>query len=87
MVEEMDALYSNGTWELVVLSPGKSPVGFCWVYTVKVGPNGKIDRLKASLVAKGYTRTIMILFLQWLRLSLFACFFLWLLCAHGPFFN
>ena len=85
MVEEMDALYSNGTWELVVLLLGKSPVGLRWVYTVKVGPNGKIDRLKANLVAKRYTRTIMILFLQWLRLSLFACFFLWLLYIMAPF--
>ena len=32
-------------------------------------------------------RTIMTLFLQWPRLPLFACFFLWLLCAHGPFFS
>ena len=28
VAEEMDALYSNGTWELVVLPPGKSPVGY-----------------------------------------------------------
>ena len=27
MTEEMDALYSNGTWELVALLPSKSPVG------------------------------------------------------------
>ena len=56
MVEEMDALYSNDTWELVALPPGKSPVGCHWVYTVKVGPIGQIDRLKARLVAKGYTQ-------------------------------
>ena len=56
MVEEMDALYSNGTWELVVLPLGKSRVGFRWVYIVNVGPNGKIDRLKTRLVAKGYTQ-------------------------------
>ena len=56
MAEEMNALYSNGTWELVALPPGKSPVGCRWVYTVNVRPNGKIDRLKARLVAKGYTR-------------------------------
>ena len=31
-------------------------VGFRWVYTVKVGPDGEIDRLKACLVAKGYTQ-------------------------------
>ena len=56
MAKEMDALYSNDTWELVALPPGNSPVGCHWVYTVKVGPDGKIDRLKARLVAKGYTQ-------------------------------
>ena len=40
MVEEIDALSSNGTWELVTLPSGKSPVGCHWVYTVKVGPDG-----------------------------------------------
>ena len=52
----MDALYSNDTWELVALPPGKSPIGCRWVYIVKVGLDGKIDRLKARLVAKGYTQ-------------------------------
>ena len=52
----MDALYSNGTWELVVLPLGKSPVGCRWVYTVKVGLDGQVDRLKARLVTKGYTQ-------------------------------
>ena len=32
-------------------------------------------------------RTIMILFLRWPRLPLFACFFYGLLCAHDPFFS
>ena len=41
--KEMDALYSNGTWELVTLPLGKSPVGCLWVYTVKVGPDGQVD--------------------------------------------
>ena len=56
IAKEMDVLYSNDTWELVALPPGKSHVGFRWVYTVKVGPDGQIDRLKARLVAKGYTQ-------------------------------
>ena len=56
MAEEMDVLSSNGTWELVALPPGKSPIGCRWVYTMKVRPDGKIDRLKARLVAKGYTQ-------------------------------
>ena len=34
MTEEMDALYSNDTWELVALPPGKFPVSCRWVYTV-----------------------------------------------------
>ena len=56
MAEEIDAFYSNGIWELVALPPGKSPIGFRWVYTMKVGPDGQVDRLKARLVAKGYTQ-------------------------------
>ena len=64
MAEEMDALYSYGTWELVTLSLVKTPIDYCWVYTVKVGPDGQVDWLKALLVAKqGVYSTI------WLRLS------------------
>ena len=54
IAEEIDALYSNGTWELVALPPGKSLVGYHWVYIVKMGPDGQVDRLKARLVSKGY---------------------------------
>ena len=55
MLDEMAALHSTGTWDLVVLPSGKSPVGCRWVYTVKVGPDGHVDRIKARLVVKGYT--------------------------------
>ena len=51
----MDALHSNGTWDLVVLPSSKSTVDCRWVYAVKVGPDGQVDHLKARLVAKGYT--------------------------------
>ena len=56
MVEEMDALHSTSTWDLVTLLAGKSPVGYRWVYIVKIGPDGGVDRLKARLVVKGYTQ-------------------------------
>ena len=56
MVDEMAALHSTSTWDLVVFPFGKFPVGCRWVYTVKVGPDGQVDRLKARLVAKGYTQ-------------------------------
>jgi transposase InsO family protein len=56
MVEEMTALHSNNTWDIVPLPPDKTTVGCRWVYTVKIGPDGQIDRFKARLVAKGYTQ-------------------------------
>ena len=56
MVDEMNALHSIGTWDLVPLPADKSPVGCCWVYNVKIGLDGVVDRLKARLVAKGYTQ-------------------------------
>ncbi|RVW26227.1 Retrovirus-related Pol polyprotein from transposon RE2 [Vitis vinifera] len=52
MVDEMVVLHSNGTWDLVSLPPGKPTVGCHWIYTVKVGPDGQVNRLKARLVAK-----------------------------------
>ena len=52
----MDALYSNSTWDLVTLSPSKSPIGCCREYIVKLGTGGQVDRFKADLVAKGYTQ-------------------------------
>ena len=55
MFEEMTALHSPGTWDLVPLPAGKSLIGCCWVYTVKIGSNGRVDRHMARLVAKGYT--------------------------------
>ena len=45
MAEEMDALYSNGIWELVALPLSKSPTGCRWAYIVKVGLDGEVDRL------------------------------------------
>ena len=42
--------------ELVALPLGKSPIGYRWVYIVKVGPNSQVDRLKSRLVAKGYAQ-------------------------------
>jgi len=56
MIEEMNALQTNNTWELVQLPKGKSTVGSRWIYTVNVGSNGTIDWLKARLVSKGYTQ-------------------------------
>jgi hypothetical protein len=57
MLEELQALRKNKTWELVTLPTGKRAVSCKWVYTVKQNAQGKIERYKARLVARGYTQT------------------------------
>ena len=57
MVEEIQALDDNGTWNLVQLRTGKKAIGSRWVFAVKVNPDGSVARLKARLVAKGYAQT------------------------------
>ena len=47
----------NATWSLVTHPLGKTTLGCRWVYTVKYLPDGSIERLKARLIAKGYTQT------------------------------
>uniref|UniRef100_A0A8R7UCU5 Reverse transcriptase Ty1/copia-type domain-containing protein n=1 Tax=Triticum urartu TaxID=4572 RepID=A0A8R7UCU5_TRIUA len=57
MIEELNALEKNRTWELVHLPEGKKAVSCKWIYTVKQNPEGKIERYKARLVARGYSQT------------------------------
>ena len=47
MVDEMTALHSRGNWDLVTLPTGKTLVGCRWAYTVNIGPDGRVERLKA----------------------------------------
>ena len=56
MIDEISALHTSGTWELISLHVGKSTVGYHQVYAIKVGPDGKVDRLMVHLIAKGYTQ-------------------------------
>jgi Reverse transcriptase (RNA-dependent DNA polymerase) len=57
MLEELGALDKNKIWELVSLPPGKKAVGCKWVFTVKQNLEGKVERYKTRLVAKGYSQT------------------------------
>ncbi|GJR34325.1 ribonuclease H-like domain-containing protein [Tanacetum coccineum] len=56
MNDEMDALYSNDTWEVVELPLGRKAIGGKWVYKIKYKSSGDIDRYKARYVAKGYNQ-------------------------------
>lgn len=54
MSDEFNALVTNGTWELVPLSPHYNLVGCKWIYRIKRKSDGSVDRYKARLVAKGF---------------------------------
>lgn len=55
---QLAALEVNHTWSLVPLPPGKTPIGYRWVYKVKYKPDGSVERYKARLMAKGYTQQL-----------------------------
>ncbi|GKV47491.1 hypothetical protein SLEP1_g54392 [Rubroshorea leprosula] len=54
MSEEFTALVRQGTWELVPPTPDQHLIGCKWVFRVKRGKDGSIERYKARLVAKGF---------------------------------
>jgi hypothetical protein len=56
MDEEIRALKLNQTWELVPRPSAMNVVGSKWVFRTNYHLDGSIDRLKACLVAKGYTQ-------------------------------
>lgn len=43
------------THEMLFTSPRKEPIGCHCVFSVKLQPNGVVERCNARLVAKGYT--------------------------------
>ncbi|XP_073268322.1 uncharacterized protein [Populus alba] len=56
MTEEIKALHGNHTWSLVPLHPSMNVVGSRWVYKIKRHADGRVDRYKARLVARGFTQ-------------------------------
>ena len=54
--EEMTSIKANHTWELVDLPPGKRPIGCKWVFKKKMNAEGKVERYKARLCAKGFSQ-------------------------------
>jgi len=55
MQEEIRALHSNHIWSLVPSHPSMNVIGSRWVYKIKRHVNGRIDRYKAWLVARGFS--------------------------------
>jgi hypothetical protein len=56
MEKEIESLQRLGTWEVVERPKGVAVVGSRWVFKTKLTPTGEIEKLKARVVAKGYTQ-------------------------------
>ncbi|CAI7773182.1 unnamed protein product [Closterium sp. NIES-53] len=51
---ELKSIEENGTWELVELPEGRKAIMSKWLFKIKSDADGKIERYKSRLVAKGY---------------------------------
>lgn len=57
MDEEIYTIHKNETWELVERPAGKKVISVKWIYKIKTDECGQIQKLKARLVARGFTQT------------------------------
>ena len=53
---ELTQLRNMGTWELTNPLPNRVPITNKWVFVKKFGKDGKLQKYKARLVARGFTQ-------------------------------
>jgi hypothetical protein len=56
MAKEYSSIMCNDVWEIVPKPEGKYMVGSCWVYKIKQGVDGSVEKFKAIFVAKGFSQ-------------------------------
>lgn len=56
MMEEMQSMVDNRTWDIVDLPKDRDAIGSRWVFKVKTDAEGKRVKYKARLVAQGYNQ-------------------------------
>ncbi|CAI7877459.1 unnamed protein product [Closterium sp. NIES-53] len=56
MESELKSIEENGTWEMVELAEGCKAITSKWLFKIKSDADGKIERYKSRLVAKGYQK-------------------------------
>lgn len=54
---KLSALLKTNTWQLTPLPPTKKSIGCKWIFKVKLKADGTVERHKARLVAKSFTQT------------------------------
>ena len=52
----MVALDKNAFWDLVELPTRRNPIGRKWVFKKNLNEEGKVEKYKSRLVAKGYSQ-------------------------------
>jgi hypothetical protein len=55
MMEEYNSIMKNDVWEVVPRPEGKSVVTSKWIYKLKHGADGSIEKYKACFVARGFS--------------------------------
>ena len=56
MVEEYKSIMQNDIWEVVPRRVGKSVITSRWLYKVKFGADGSVEKYKARFVARGFSQ-------------------------------
>ena len=58
IIEELNSLMDNGTWEQVVPPKDANIISCKWVFDIKKLTSGAIERFKARLVARGFAQVM-----------------------------
>jgi len=56
MVEQMTSLHKNEAWDLVEPLARRKPIGRKWVFKKNLNGEGKVEKCKDWLAAKGYSQ-------------------------------
>jgi hypothetical protein len=56
MAEEYSSIMRNDVWEIVPRPESKSVVGSHWVYKIKQGVDGSVEKCKARFMTKGFSQ-------------------------------
>ena len=55
-MKKYQSIMKNGVWEIVSRPEGKSVVASRWLYKIKHGVDGSIEKYKARFVARGFSQ-------------------------------
>ena len=56
MHKEYESIMKNDVWEVVSRSEDKSVVTLKWLYKIKHGSDGSVEKYKARFVARGFSQ-------------------------------